>query len=158
MSIVSKAAILAALISTKSKPALIKSFKAWGVLGIAALAFCIQPGNKANAEVLYDNINAVSGGADPAHSAFPLADSFSTGASSFSLDHVDLRISGTNPTDGGTFSVSLLSDNSGNAGGAILTIGNFSDSILSIPVNTPPPKGGGFGLRLEAGLIDPSGR
>jgi hypothetical protein len=26
------------------------------------------------------------------------------------------------------------------------------------PVNTPPPKGGGFGLRLEAGLIDPSGR
>jgi hypothetical protein len=25
-------------------------------------------------------------------------------------------------------------------------------------VNTPPPKGGGFGLRLEAGLIDPSGR
>src|ERR1700681_5120773 len=26
------------------------------------------------------------------------------------------------------------------------------------PVNTPPPKGGGFRLRLEAGLIDPSGR
>ena len=25
-------------------------------------------------------------------------------------------------------------------------------------VNPPPPKGGGFGLRLEAGLIDPSGR
>jgi len=25
-------------------------------------------------------------------------------------------------------------------------------------VNTPPPKGGGFKLRLEAGLIDPSGR
>ena len=25
-------------------------------------------------------------------------------------------------------------------------------------VNTPPPKGGGFRLRLEAGLIDPSGR
>ena len=25
-------------------------------------------------------------------------------------------------------------------------------------VNTPPPKGCGFGLRLEAGLIDPSGR
>ena len=25
-------------------------------------------------------------------------------------------------------------------------------------VNTPPPEGGGFGLRLEAGLIDPLGR
>ena len=25
-------------------------------------------------------------------------------------------------------------------------------------VNTPPPKGGGFRFRLEAGLIDPSGR
>ena len=25
-------------------------------------------------------------------------------------------------------------------------------------VNTPPPKGGGIKLRLEAGLIDPSGR
>ena len=25
-------------------------------------------------------------------------------------------------------------------------------------VNTPPPKGGGFRLRLEAGLIDPLGR
>jgi hypothetical protein len=25
-------------------------------------------------------------------------------------------------------------------------------------VNTPPPKGGGFKLRLEAGLIDPLGR
>jgi hypothetical protein len=25
-------------------------------------------------------------------------------------------------------------------------------------VNTPPAKAGGFGLRLEAGLIDPPGR
>jgi hypothetical protein len=30
--------------------------------------------------------------------------------------------------------------------------------IVAPNVNTPPPKGGGFGLRLEAGLIDPSGR
>jgi hypothetical protein len=29
---------------------------------------------------------------------------------------------------------------------------------FEITVNTLPPKGGGFGLRLEAGLIDPSGR
>ena len=29
---------------------------------------------------------------------------------------------------------------------------------LNGDVNTPPPKGGGFRLRLEAGLIDPSGR
>jgi hypothetical protein len=28
----------------------------------------------------------------------------------------------------------------------------------ALGVNTPPPNGGGFGLRLEAGLIDPSGR
>ena len=34
-----------------------------------------------------------------------------------------------------------------------ITIGRFA-----ISVNTPPPKGGGFRLRLEAGLIDPSGR
>ena len=27
---------------------------------------------------------------------------------------------------------------------------------LGTSVNTPPPKGGGLGLRLEAGLIDPS--
>ena len=30
--------------------------------------------------------------------------------------------------------------------------------LQCIWVNTPPPKGGGFKLRLEAGLIDPSGR
>lgn len=30
--------------------------------------------------------------------------------------------------------------------------------LRRLGVNTPPPKGGGFGLRLEAGLIDPSGR
>ena len=30
--------------------------------------------------------------------------------------------------------------------------------FVSAKVNTPPPKGGGFKLRLEAGLIDPSGR
>jgi len=30
--------------------------------------------------------------------------------------------------------------------------------LIQNAVNTPPPKGGGFRLRLEAGLIDPSGR
>ena len=36
--------------------------------------------------------------------------------------------------------------------------GNGPSTMSKIDVNTPPPKGGGFRLRLEAGLIDPSGR
>jgi site-specific recombinase XerD len=34
----------------------------------------------------------------------------------------------------------------------------YRDAEKALLVNTPPPKGGGFKLRLEAGLIDPSGR
>src|ERR1700680_4707565 len=34
----------------------------------------------------------------------------------------------------------------------------FAKNCVNSSVNTPPPKGGGFRLRLEAGLIDPSGR
>ena len=34
----------------------------------------------------------------------------------------------------------------------------YTKSISMANVNTPPPEGGGFGLRLEAGLIDPLGR
>ena len=43
-----------------------------------------------------------------------------------------------------------------NIKGRWTTFGNMGR--MKLMVNTPPPKGGGFESRLEAGLIDPSGR
>jgi hypothetical protein len=38
------------------------------------------------------------------------------------------------------------------------SIQNYFAKRSDMPVNTPPPKGGGFGLRLKAGSIGPLGR
>lgn len=72
-----------------------------------------------------------------------------------------------------TFAEALIKENVIDADRLILHLENPSAGLLASGigaaemvalhsviafVNTPPPKGGGFRLRLEAGLIDPSGR
>lgn len=102
--------------------------------GLTVAALALQPIRAANATVLYDNISAASGGSDPAGSFGPLYDSFSTGASAFTMSNVNLLISSDTPSDGGTFNISVLSDNSANPG-SLLASGSFSDGILSNSLN-----------------------
>jgi hypothetical protein len=82
----------------------------------------------ANATVLYNNVGAGSSGTDSAGTFGPLADSFSTGGSSFDLNAVTVIVDGA--ADGGSFQVSLLSDNSTSPGTVIATTGPISDSTL----------------------------
>lgn len=102
---------------------------------LGALAFSITLA--AHATSLYNNLAAVSSGADGvAISGFtndfgPLADSFSTGSSAVALTSVTLDLQATNPGDGGIFTVTLDSDNSTSPGSALETIGTISDSSLT---------------------------
>lgn len=94
-----------------------------------------------NASVIYDNISAsttavsagtaiVAPGVAPNLSG-PLADSFSTGSNSLALTDVKLLLDATNPSDGGSFSVSLLANSANTPGTLISSLGTFSDSTLS---------------------------
>ncbi len=99
-------------------------------LSVSSLAFASLLGlaSTANATVLYNNLSAASFGADSAGSFGPLADSFSTGGSSFDLSRVTVLVDGT--ADGGSFEISLLSDNSTSPGSVIATTGPILDSTL----------------------------
>jgi len=77
----------------------------------------------ANADVIYDNLSATSGG-NASIALGPLGDSFSTGASGFTLGEVKLLLGAPVPGDGGSFSVVLVNNSS-------YTIGTVSDSQLS---------------------------
>ena len=91
----------------------------------------------ASAATLYDNLSAPSNGVTPP-SAFgldPIYDLFSNGNSSnFFLRNINLLLSG-NPTDGGSFNVSLYRDSGATPGGVVVNFGNISDSILSTSLN-----------------------
>jgi hypothetical protein len=103
------------------------------VLAAAAVA-ALSLGSTVHAGILYDNLlstGAGSGGTNSIASSGPFADSFSTGASPVTLSQVSLLLSAALPGDGGSFSVSLLSDNSSKPGTAITTIGTVYDSSLT---------------------------
>ena len=84
--------------------------------GLACYAFVLAllGSAAANATYLYDNVSVASGGVASASTGDngPLADSFSTRSSGYTLTAVDLLVIADNPADGGSFTVSLLSDNS----------------------------------------------
>jgi hypothetical protein len=108
---------------------------------VAALVAAAAPiSNRAIAATLYNNLSATSNGADYPNIAL-LYDSFSTGASIFSLSNLDLLIGAANPNDGDTFKISILADNATSPGSKIFTSGDFLDSSLS---NSPNAVGFSF--------------
>jgi hypothetical protein len=108
-----------------------------GLAGAALASAAFTP-IAANATVLYNNIGGVASGGQ-AHASTsdngPLGGSFSTGPSSFTLASVDLLVLADNPSDGGSFTVSLLKDSSKTPGSTIAT-DTFADSVLSTSLST----------------------
>jgi hypothetical protein len=102
----------------------------------AVLALAPFSSTTANATYLYNNIDVSSGGTADASTLDhgPLG-SFSTGPSSYTLTAVDLLVLADNPSDGGSFTVSLLNDSSLHPGSTIAT-DTFDDSILSTSLST----------------------
>jgi hypothetical protein len=96
---------------------------------LGALAFSMT--FAAHAASLYNNLSATSNGSDSVSDFGPLADSFSTGGSPVVLTSVTLDLLAFNPDSGGSFTVTLYSDNSTSPGSALGMIGVFSDSVLT---------------------------
>ena len=97
------------------------------LLIVAMIIFvCVSRGK---ADVLYDNLAATSNGSDPIGSEWgPLADSFSTGASSFDFASLTVLLDGTSST--GTITAYLLADSSTSPGAVLDTIGEISETGL----------------------------
>ena len=97
---------------------------------LGAMAFSVALA--ARADTLYDNLTATSSGTDPIASPFgPLADSFATGSSAFTLNTVVLDLVDDSPSDGGSITVTLYSDSSTSPGVPLDTIGTILDSSLN---------------------------
>jgi hypothetical protein len=104
-----------------------KKFRLEGA--IALLACFLFLAGAANAAVVYDNLGSLNAGADPIYSFGPLYDSFSTGASGFSLASVQLLLNASQAT--GSISVALYQDNATSPGVSLTTIGVLNDSALT---------------------------
>jgi hypothetical protein len=115
----------------------IRSIAALAALGLAAAG-------GAQAYDLYDNLGAATTGTDPVAGFGPLADSFSTGGASVSVENLQFLLEG-NPGSGGFFSISLLADNSGAPGSVIVSSGPITDADLNTTL-TP------FGATCSCGL------
>jgi hypothetical protein len=102
-------------------------------LNVAALALLLAGAGQTRADILYNNLPATTSGTDSVQTGIfgPLADSFSTGGSATNLVDVKVLLEALNPNDGGSFTVSLLSDNSTSPGGSLATVGTLNDSSLT---------------------------
>ena len=103
-----------------------------GLLGVLTVS---GPAEAANV-ILFDNSNVAFESGSESTSP-PLFASFSTGASAFNLARVVLFLGDFDPNDGGSFTVSFLTDNS-------TTPGSVFDSTAAVPDTVFP-----------AGLITP---
>ncbi len=81
--------------------------------------------------ILYDSTPQPSSGFDGIQSFGPLYDSFSTGTNSGPLSNLELLLNSPAPTDNGTFSVGLYSNNGSTPGGLISGLGTVNDSSLT---------------------------
>jgi hypothetical protein len=102
----------------------------------AAFPFVLSIVPHANAGVLYNNIGAQAYFEDHitdtgAQAFGPLYASFSTGAYTSMLTDLQLRLGVGDPADGGSFTVSLLSNAGLNPGGMLASLGTVLDSTLS---------------------------
>jgi hypothetical protein len=103
----------------------------YSTVTVAATAiFALWSSDIARANVLYDNLGAAVANRDATFDRGPLADSFSTGGSSFLFNDLKLRLVG-DPTSAGSTTVSLLSDNSENPGPPLDVLATILDSSLS---------------------------
>ncbi len=107
------------------------------IAALGATLFALATSGAAHATTLYDNLYAASDGADPVGTLpdgspwGPLADSFSTGSSSFSFGDLKLLLGAGSPTDGGSITVSLFSDSGTAPASSLDLLGTISDSALS---------------------------
>ncbi len=104
------------------------------MIGLGAIALTAHA-PAARAAVLYDNSAATSSGRDAISStainAFgPLADMFATGSTAFAFSQLDLLLNASAPTDGGSFTVSLLGDSTNTPGTLIQNLATIEDSSL----------------------------
>ncbi|MEI8018771.1 MAG: choice-of-anchor R domain-containing protein [Schlesneria sp.] len=92
----------------------------------------LSANNTANADILYDNLPPTSsfGGTAPIVAVGAAFNSFSTGTADTALTDVKMILSG-DPTNTAQFTVTLLSDSSGQPGSLLTTLGTFDDSTLS---------------------------
>lgn len=94
----------------------------------AVLSIC----ETVHAEILFDNLSQPSGGTahvSSSHSG-PLGDSFTTGNSAVTWIQGTFLLGADNPSDGGSFAISLLSDSSTSPGSVLASTGALPDSIL----------------------------
>jgi hypothetical protein len=110
---------------------------------LTAAGIFLCAGETANADFIYNNLNAVTEGADSVAAVGPLADSFSTGASSINLSDIMVKLSG-DPSSPGSISVRFLSDSSTSPGSVLATVGTLADgslsnslSVFDFPLTTP---------------------
>ncbi len=100
-------------------------------VAIILLATLLCLASTANADVIYDNLGSFNADVDPIASFGPLANSFSTGPSGFTLADVQLLLTLNNLPPTGSVSVALYSDSSTSPGNLLLNIGTLNDSALS---------------------------
>jgi PEP-CTERM motif len=110
--------------------------KSYLILVPAGLLFLAAP---VKADIIYDNISASTGavsagdaGVSSTGAGGPLGNSFSTGSSSSLLVDVQALLSADTPTDGGSCTVSLLSDAATSPGAVIATLATVNDSALTL--------------------------
>lgn len=101
--------------------------------GVAAVALSVflLASHSTRASVIFDNLAGASAGTDSVALAGPLAQSFSTGAASFSLSDLGLALAATQPGDAGSLLVTLMSNGSNGPGTLAATLGSIADSTLS---------------------------
>jgi hypothetical protein len=108
-----------------------------GTIVLAVSAVLTGLGSSSRADVLYNNLGATSTASDPvltfngATGFGPLADSFSTGGTGAVFSDLKLLIDATDPNDGGSFTVSLFSDNSTSPGVSLNLLATINDSSLT---------------------------
>lgn len=101
------------------------------IASTVALFLALMAATQVRASTIYNNIGSSTMDEDPVSSLGPLADSFSTGSSGFSLEQVAVDLLATTPADGGSLSVLLLSDSSTSPGPVLDAIGALDDASLS---------------------------
>lgn len=101
----------------------------------AAAVMTLMAARPAVATPIYNNLDSVNAGYDNAAGdggAGPLADSFSTGSSGYSLSQVGVKlIAFGTPLAGYTISIDLYSDNATLPGTPLTNIGSFDEGTLA---------------------------
>ncbi|MBS1718594.1 MAG: PEP-CTERM sorting domain-containing protein [Armatimonadetes bacterium] len=120
------------------------------------LGLALVVASAANANAIYDNLNASTSGSDPIQSFGPLYDSFSVGSSSVVIDSIIVSLINPNGSNG-AFTVNLYADNNTSPGSWLAGTGSISDGFIGSSTTQLTIGGGGVGLnantRYWVGLV-----